>query len=177
MKPTTPRFKTAAHYPPELQERIARHSTEAATVEAAREANDARLVELRDVASLTSAGASDRLKAIAKARAERLATLASERALHARALAILADMQTANNAETARLADLMRGRERELRERMAALGITEELACRRASIADAGLNQIRGDAAQVGQGHRQVTDLFKDLLRRVEGEIAAALTA
>ena len=170
-----PKLKPVKHYPAELRERVERFNVEAAAVEEGQTTVEARIVELCDPVQLTPTNAAARLKGIGKARVERLALLTQVRALAVEAAAMLAEFQASNNAETGRLTEAMRARECEIRHGLKALGITEELAVRRACIGDGAMNQIRGDAAQIGQGHRQVCDIFRDMLRRADAEIGDML--
>lgn len=170
-----PKLTTATHLTPDLLARVERHNTEAAAIDTRQNDLAARMVELLDPATVTDAKAGERLKALAKCRADRLAALAAARDQADDGLAILADIATADRAEAVRLAEAMREGETVLRAGLAALGITEELACRRASFDDRKLNSLRGMQSQIGAGHVQREKAMRTALEQATAEIAAML--
>ncbi|OGV61312.1 MAG: hypothetical protein A2498_00895 [Lentisphaerae bacterium RIFOXYC12_FULL_60_16] len=172
-----PNINPSKHHPPEMVERITALNREAGRIMEASKTLEARLVELRDPATLTPASVAERVKALAKNRTERLALMATARTLAADWLALLAEIKAVDDVETARLAEAGNKRREELRSKLMELTNADELDVRRALVKDANLQQICADGAAVGQGHFQRVRAFEEMHARLTAEMGALLAA
>ena len=165
----------AEYFSAELVQKIEAHNAAMVQDEADLAANSEHDADLLNPATVTPANAKARLHAIAGNKAERFALLAKSRELAEGALALLAEVQTAGQAETLRLVDASARRQKELRDGLAALHITEELAVVRAQGLDAELNSMRIAANQIAQGTARRAEVYRDEANRLDNEIRKTL--